>query len=458
MFSELAIIFASATIFFFRINAFPLRNWDEAWYAEIAKNMAQGNYSLIVPFWNGQYYFDKPPLYFWLTLPFFKFFGPGEWQARIVSVLSAVLATFLIYLIAKKIFNQRVGIFSIIVFLSLGQVVTRFREGNLDALLVFLFLATFYFFLLSFEKKIFLLISGIFLGLGFLVKGWLLGLFPFCLMFFYLLLTERKFLSRLIPILIFSLIGSGWWFILGFQKFGQRFLSWYLFHPASGYFIPKFDFSLNFLSSLFRDLGFWLLPVLVFLISLKKLKLSQKSILFSFLGTVLLFIFSLQFLSQKFGWYALPAYPLAALLVGYILEKLSRLHLRATLILVVFSLMMQILLLFKIQSLSQDRSEIVASLGKTAKEVIPKEDVLVLDDSDFTSFLFYSDHQKIFTVSASGGDVREWWILKKENLSSFIKNNPRVWIISQNLKNLPIKFSSNQIVASHGGFQFLKTY
>src|SRR3989344_4586388 len=122
MLAQLAVFFLAAVVFFRNIGNYPLRNWDEAWYGEIIKNMASGNYGYMVPFWNGQYYFDKPPLYFWLSLPFFKLFGPGEWQTRIVSATSAILASLLIYLIGKKLFGHKAAVFAFLVFLTLGQV------------------------------------------------------------------------------------------------------------------------------------------------------------------------------------------------------------------------------------------------------------------------------------------------------------------------------------------------
>ena len=56
-----------------------VRNWDEAWYAEIIKNMAVKDYGWLMPWWNGRYYFDHPPLYFWLSGVVVKLFGLGEW-------------------------------------------------------------------------------------------------------------------------------------------------------------------------------------------------------------------------------------------------------------------------------------------------------------------------------------------------------------------------------------------
>src|SRR3990172_10778079 len=103
----ISLIIVISTITFFRnITNFPLRNWDEAWYAEIIKNMALGKYGYLMPFWNGRYYFDHAPLYFWLSAPVFKIFGAGEWQTRFVSAVAAIFAAFLIFKIGKKLKDE----------------------------------------------------------------------------------------------------------------------------------------------------------------------------------------------------------------------------------------------------------------------------------------------------------------------------------------------------------------
>jgi len=59
--SAILVLISSFAVFFSKISSFPLRNWDEAWYAEIIKNMASGKYGYLMPFWNGRYYFDNAP-------------------------------------------------------------------------------------------------------------------------------------------------------------------------------------------------------------------------------------------------------------------------------------------------------------------------------------------------------------------------------------------------------------
>ncbi len=57
----------TSSLLFYRLGSFPFENWDEAWYAEMAKEMMQRG-SFIVTYWNYGAYFDKPPLFIWLGI------------------------------------------------------------------------------------------------------------------------------------------------------------------------------------------------------------------------------------------------------------------------------------------------------------------------------------------------------------------------------------------------------
>src|SRR3989344_9311322 len=164
-----------------------VRNWDEAWYAEIIKNMAVKDYGWLMPWWNGQYYFDHPPLYFWLSGLVVKLFGLGEWQLRIVAVLAGIGVVWLTYILGKKLFNRRAGIVASLVLVSWAQVLVRFSHGNLDSLTIFWFLVVFYWWL---KGRWWL--AGVALGLGWLTKGWLLGLLPLGWIGIYELVVKKR--------------------------------------------------------------------------------------------------------------------------------------------------------------------------------------------------------------------------------------------------------------------------
>ena len=437
-----------------------LRNWDEAWYAEIIRNMADGS-GLLVPFWNGHFYFDKPPLYFWLTLPIVKVFGPpaggGEWQTRTVSIMAGLIVVFLVFLIGKKLFNKTVGVLASLIFLSLGQVAVRFNHGNLDALLVCFFLLTFYFYLLSKNNSIFTVLAGIFLGLGFLIKGWFVGLFPLLWIFSYSIFAEQKLPKKLMSILIFAIISSGWWFLTGIVKFGRPFVDWYLLNPTGGLLAKPFEsFSLNYFADLVRDIGFWWILITLGLMKFRQIVHKEKLILVSFLLPAFIFIFSLNFLSEKLGWYNLPAYPLIAIIVGLLGSKLFLYSKKIVTVVVCILFVFQIYWITRIENIYPDRSKIGADLGKYAKEIVPKNEALILDDHDFSAFLYYSSHKVVYVLQKGGGKPGEWWILDYGDLENFLSDNPRTWIVTSNIDNLKNYVEDIPAKNFYNGYWFVK--
>src|ERR1700734_890088 len=54
----------------------PLTDWDEGIYAEISREIF--SLGVLVPHWNYQPWFEKPPLMFGITAAFFKLFGVNE--------------------------------------------------------------------------------------------------------------------------------------------------------------------------------------------------------------------------------------------------------------------------------------------------------------------------------------------------------------------------------------------
>ncbi len=72
-----------------------LADWDEGIYAEVSREMLSGNW--LVPHWNAQLWFEKPPLTLWITAVFFKLFGVTEFWARAGSAFSGVALVTLLH-------------------------------------------------------------------------------------------------------------------------------------------------------------------------------------------------------------------------------------------------------------------------------------------------------------------------------------------------------------------------
>ncbi len=451
-------VLIAATITFTRtITSSTMRNWDEAWYAEIIKNMASGNYGIMQPFWNGRYYFDHAPLYFWLSTPIFKIFGPGLWQTRAVSATAAILACLFIFLIAKKLAGTIAGLASVLIFLTLGGVTIRFAHGNLDSLLICFFLASFYCYLKSEKQKLYAVAIGTLIGLGFLIKSWGIGLFPLFLIFIYSFVKNRKLPNNLLIILTTIIIFSAWWYILGFLTFGKQFLDWYIFNPSEDRLTTPFvNFSLDYFRFAIRDIGLWLVPPIIYIfLKFKDLKKLDKNIILPFSSLSIIYIFSLNFLSDKSAWYLIPSLAQIAIVVGYFFQKLYLVYPKFGITLFGLIFFAQIININRIENIYPDRSYIGVELGKQAEKIIPKGSTVILNDQDFTSFLFYSNQTAIYTLENKQTKTNEWWIISPQSLPNFLASHKNIWIITPSPQSLPIKISDNQIKYQNNGYSFI---
>jgi len=89
---------------------------------------------------------STPPLYL-ITLHFFtKVFGNSEFWVRMPSLIFGVLSVLLIFLLAKKIFNQKVGVYASLLLAFSSYHVYYSQEARTYSLLVFLSILSMYFF------------------------------------------------------------------------------------------------------------------------------------------------------------------------------------------------------------------------------------------------------------------------------------------------------------------------
>jgi 4-amino-4-deoxy-L-arabinose transferase-like glycosyltransferase len=110
----------------------PLTNWDEGIYAEISREML--SLGVLVPHWNYQTWFEKPPLMLWITAAFFKMFGVTEFWARAGSALSGVCIVALLHawLARRDILAAWLSTF---ILLSTFGFLHVCRAGEMDVLL-----------------------------------------------------------------------------------------------------------------------------------------------------------------------------------------------------------------------------------------------------------------------------------------------------------------------------------
>ncbi len=138
------LLVGAVALFTVNLHKLPLRDWDEAIVAQIAREMVRSPLESLT--WlhpkelTGAPYFNKPPLMHWLVAIAYRFGGIHEWTSRLPGALLTAFSVPVLYQIGREIFFQRTAaVFSALVYLTWLPVVRNGRLAMLDgAVLCFL--------------------------------------------------------------------------------------------------------------------------------------------------------------------------------------------------------------------------------------------------------------------------------------------------------------------------------
>ena len=126
---------AAAAVFLPALGTLTLVDRDEPRFAEAARVMrATGDY--IVPRFNGEVRYDKPPLVYWMMVGGYGIFGVNELGARIGSAVMGIVSCVLVFIIARSMFGRRAAVISGIITATTLQVIVLSRIATADALLL----------------------------------------------------------------------------------------------------------------------------------------------------------------------------------------------------------------------------------------------------------------------------------------------------------------------------------
>lgn len=222
----------------FYISFFPP---DEPKYVDAALRMIEkGNY--IVPFFNCHVRFDKPILFYWELVLFFKLFsvdhlirsghdflGLIEYAAKLPSIIAASVTNVYVFKISRELFDdETIARLSALGFLSIGFFIYLGRSVYPDMSLIAFELIGLYYFM-----KDNYVAGWIFTALAFLVKG-PIGIISVGFTYFIYLWAVKRSLG----IKEFLSFKNG----LGFLLFLIVSLPWYLavYHLYGMEFVNKF--------------------------------------------------------------------------------------------------------------------------------------------------------------------------------------------------------------------------
>ena len=342
LFTILGLCILFYLIFFHNIWAYALMDVDETRYVSMSKDMFNTK-DFMTLYLNKEFFFEKPPLYFWGECLSFALFGKiSEFTARIPVAFDGMLCCLSVYFIGRKIVSRAYGVISALVLATSLEFLILAKFAILDIVV-----ATFIGFSLCFgimtyfceeqNKKYMWWLFYIFSGLAVMAKGIPGFVIPFGSMFF-ISLYAKNFKENFRPqycipgVILFLLITLPW-HIAMLKMHNPLFFDEYIMKHHIARFLggnelgreqPFYYYLLTLLWGFFP----WIVSVLTVFIrkiikrdfTFKNQTQTQKFLTFN----AIISVFTLLFFSSsdtKLITYILPIYGSLSLMGGYIWLK-----------------------------------------------------------------------------------------------------------------------------------------
>lgn len=224
-------------IFFHGIGTYSLMDVDETRYVAMARDMFNSK-DFLTLYLNGQFFFEKPPLYFWQECLSFALWGRvDEWSARFPVALLGFIFSFVVYFTSKKRISRRFGVFTSLILATSLEFIMLAKYAILDIVLTFYIgLALVCYFQVYFcreeHKKYYWWAFYLFSGLAVMAKGIPGVAIPFGTVFFTSIMA-KKFKEIFKPVFIipgailFLLIVMPWHVIM-LKKYDPLFFNEYI--------------------------------------------------------------------------------------------------------------------------------------------------------------------------------------------------------------------------------------
>ena len=311
-------------LFFYNLSGTSLVDFDEAWYAEIARNILVNRQPFLLSF-NGVPYWDHPPLGFILIAISFLIFGINEFAARFPSALLGFLSVILLYFIGKNLFNRIVGIGAGLMLLSSVWFIFRSRSGNLDTVFLFFYLLSFYAALKVKNSKNWIYLAALAFSFSLLVKSMIGTAIIVPIILLWLINMTKMPIPKIIQtVLLFFLILSPW-LVISYLSYGFSYFT-HIFNVGlrSGTrMMPNFVEIGSSLTFKYLHFGIreWFYPALIALIG-SLIFLLKKPVLIVLYVWFLILLFGFLTNSKTEIWHLIPLYPIIGLFVAFFLYQI----------------------------------------------------------------------------------------------------------------------------------------
>ena len=314
-------------------------------HAEAVREMVQSGDWITLKINNGFRYLEKAPLMYWLSAICVGVFGLSEWTVRFPLALAHLALAFLIYHMGKRFWNEGVGFYAALIYItSLGPYAFT-RIFHPDVILAFFVALALYCYLQVYfdedhpPSQIWPLdwrCMGIYVSaaLAVLTKGLIGMIFVGMVVFVHLLLSGRWAVLKRLQIIpgsvAFLVVAAPWHLAAGFSNKG---FFWFYFvnehflrylgqrYPNDWAAMPVWLFWVLLLVWFFPWTAFGWGLVRTFPRSLRPTMQPAQLNLFLYAWALLILAFFSFSTTQEY--YTFPALPAFALLLGQVLARLE---------------------------------------------------------------------------------------------------------------------------------------
>lgn len=326
------ILIVSAVLLFAGLARTPVFIVDESRNASCAiEMMDRGEW--VVPYYNGKLREDKPPLHYYFMKFSYAVFGQNAFGARFFSAVFGWLCLLIVWVYSSRQMGQSAGNWALLVLASSMHFLLEFHLAVPDPYLIFFMTLAFLSFhdYLRFGRRLEWWLLYLSLGLAVLSKGPVGLLLPGLIFLLYLLFQGGDFWPalrklRLLPGAVVFLVVAVPWYYLVWEATDGVWLKAFLFehnldrfssakegHGANPLVVPLMVLTgmLPFSTWYPRAIVHW-----------RKSKRSSLAF-FSILASVVIILF-FSISGTKLPNYPMPAYPVMAVAVAWILGRNQR--------------------------------------------------------------------------------------------------------------------------------------
>ncbi|MEK7584381.1 MAG: glycosyltransferase family 39 protein [Patescibacteria group bacterium] len=324
-------------LYLWDLNSLPLVDYDEATYAQVSDHTLDSGDVLTLRRY-GQPWFEKPPLYFWMTGATTSIFGRHEYAYRLPSVVMAIFALVFLWLIVQRLSGDALcASLATLVLLSWPFYYLAARQARLDIPVIAMILASLAALVYGWRKQQWLIAVVPAIALGFMLKSFIALLALPVLAVFSIVYGEWRWLrSRFLWYgVALALLIAVPWHAYQIAQWGSEFVSSYfgyhIFERATGGIGQSAGFQLfAYIRQLWHYGQPWVVMTLGAAIAYTTLRVLRKqptdrdrlleAAFLTTFGIVLLFGLA----RTRILTYLLPAFPFAAIVIASATAALMR--------------------------------------------------------------------------------------------------------------------------------------